>query len=133
MEFEHQDKTKAVARLCSVSEMPSKDTELSVADVSSTTILKARNRLSSNFHQSLYEDNLEDALIYAESWVWLAYLTDEGATEPMSAAQGNITSAIATAKTVTSELSLRRLAGSLGHERFLQSVAQIMHMHTTRG
>lgn len=110
-----------------------RQTELDVDSVSSTAILRTRQAITSDINECLYEGRVEDAAIYAEGLVLLSYLTDGGNLEPTSEAQGNVSAAMNTLTSMTTELKSRGYAGTRHHERILQFGAQILYLHATRG
>jgi hypothetical protein len=76
---------------------------------------------------------MDGAAIYAEGLALLSYLTDGGNKEPTSDAQGNISSAMNTIASISSEFKSRGNASTRSHERILQFGAQIVYLNASRG
>jgi hypothetical protein len=123
----------AIARLCSVIDKSLGQATMDIETMSPTVILKAKQEITSNIHQSLYEGMIDYAAVYMEGAVLLSYLTDGGNTEPTSEVQGNISAAMNTIADMSAELKARGNAGTRPHERTLQFGAQILYLNATLG
>lgn len=132
VELQLGHKQAAIWRLCSSIDDTLR-TQTSSVEISSTHVLKAQQVFSSNIHQSLLTEDLDDAILYSECSALLSYLTADGATEPKSDTQGNISSAMAVIQAASLEFKLRKHERSNAHERLLQFAARLLYIHATRG
>lgn len=133
MQLERGNKIIAIARLCSAVDKSLRQTELDVDGVSPTVVLRTRQVITSEIHQCLYEGRVDDAAKYMEGLVLLSYLTDGGNLEPTSEAQGNVSAAMNTITSMTTEFKSRGYAGTRAHECILQFGAHILYLNATRG
>ncbi|KAK0646398.1 NRDE-2, necessary for RNA interference-domain-containing protein [Cercophora newfieldiana] len=92
-------------------------------------LLKARAQFSSTRDYALSSHDLETAIRHAESLSLLEYLATEDATSP----QGNLTAALTTITTFTTDLATRSLASSALHECLLQTTSHLLYHHITHG
>lgn len=127
MDLELGNKDMAVRRLCS-----SVNGALGT-DISQTHLLKAQQSFSSSIMDSLSAGNVDNAATSVECLALLSYLTAEGCTEPTSAAQGNVSSAMDVFQRYSGELKARGYEKSRAHERSLQFAARILYLNATRG
>ncbi|UKZ77338.1 hypothetical protein TrVFT333_005058 [Trichoderma virens FT-333] len=133
MEFEAGHIDLAKVRLCgSVDEnLKGKDTGTDIPEVGSTTLLKAHQTFTSDFHEYLHGGDVIGASVLAECMILLSYLTAPGNSEPTSVSQGNIAAAMNTVDMISQEFqSQDRL---MAHERVLQYAAHLLYLHASKG
>lgn len=132
MELTSSNKQLAIKRLCSSTDESLRKDEMDV-DVSSTQILKAQQFFESNMKQSVITGHFDAAGVYAECHALVLYLTADGATEPMSTTQGNISAAMASIEAASFEFEIRGFAEVLAHEQILQFASQMLYHNACRG
>ncbi|KAL7798271.1 NRDE-2, necessary for RNA interference domain-containing protein [Trichoderma ceciliae] len=135
MEFEQGSIGPAKMRLCaSVDENLKRTKTVAVAlELSNTTVLKAHQIFSSDFHEYLFGGDLVGASILAECMVLLSYLTASENSEPTSVSQGNIAAAMNAVETISQEFRSQDQANAAAYERFLQFAAQLLYLHASKG
>lgn len=132
MALSSDNKKLAVRRLCSSTDPTLKSLGADL-EASPTQILKTRQLFSSNMTHSVVTGNLDAAAVYAECQALLSYLTADGATEPMSATQGNISAAMDSILSSSSEFETRGFEQALAHEQILQFAAKLLYHNACHG
>ncbi|XDG01124.1 hypothetical protein ABKA04_000739 [Annulohypoxylon sp. FPYF3050] len=133
MEMEDHNLTNGTLQLCGLSDEGPATSTLQNASASTAQILKARQFFSSNRDYLLSSGDIEDAVVYAEGFALLEYLTQESNKEPSNAIQGDIWSAISSISTCSGELVARGLGNSTHHERLLQFAARLLYHYASQG
>ncbi|KAI0014159.1 DUF1740-domain-containing protein [Xylariaceae sp. FL0662B] len=134
MELEESNLTKSILQLCTLSEDTSSGTLMPQSPAaSSAQILKTRQLLASNRDYLLSSGDSEHAVIYAEGFALLEYLTRQSDKEPSSGNQGDIWSAISSISACSGEFTTRGLGSSPAHERLLQFAARLLYYHARQG
>ncbi len=124
---------EAKRRLCAAADEPSGNNSASEANVSSTGVLKSHRAFSAGLLEYLSVGDLSAASISAKCLVLLSYLTGDGGTEPMSALQGNISTAMATLESASQGFASRGYSRSVEYERVVQSSSRLLYIHATKG
>ena len=128
-------RSKAEA-LCYVCSWVDSDLRKSAADevvVSSTQVLKARQAFMSEVDTGLYSSKVDDAAIFGECTMLLAYLTAGEPTEPTSSTQGNISAAMEVVRKISGGFLEREYHHSPACERFLQGAAKLLYWNASNG
>ena len=135
MEFEAGNIALAKVRLCaSVDEnLRGMGTGTDIPEVGSTTLLKAHQTFTSDFHEYLHGGDVVGASVLAECMILLSYLTTSGSTEPTSVSQGNIAAAMNTVDMISQDFQSQDQVGSAAHERVLQYASQLLYLHASKG
>lgn len=133
MEFEQGNISLAKMRLCSTVGGTLKATGTGVPEVSNTTLLKAHQTFTSDFHQYLLSGDSMGASTLAECMILLSYLTASENEEPTSASQGNISAAMNTVDTISGEFQSRDQVSAKTHERIFQFAAHLLYLHASKG
>lgn len=133
MEFEEGNIGLAKVRLCSSVDDTLKKTETDAPEVSSTTLLKAHQTFTSDFHQYLSTKDSAGAITLAECMVLLSYLTASGNEEPTSASQGNIAAAMDTVDMICREFQSQDQVNTKAHERIYQFATHLLYLHASKG
>ncbi|KAK7737726.1 hypothetical protein SLS53_006345 [Cytospora paraplurivora] len=135
LELEAGDTMKALARcICSVEETGSiaQSDGLDVI-LTPSQILKARQKLLSARDFLISSGDLPQAAEIAQTLALFEYMSAEGLTEPRSTHQGNISAAMASIHTFTSDAVARGHGKSTSLARFLQFSAHLLYIYATRG
>ncbi|KAK4180065.1 NRDE-2, necessary for RNA interference-domain-containing protein [Triangularia setosa] len=97
-------------------------------------LLKAKSHFSTVRDFSLSSGQLETVISHAESLLLLEYLSSTSPNpEPTSPNQGNITAALSTIPSLTSEFQSRSLQHSHHLARLLQTASRLLYFHATAG
>ncbi|KAM4057076.1 NRDE-2, necessary for RNA interference domain-containing protein [Hirsutella rhossiliensis] len=132
IELESGDKKMATKRLCACVDESLRKPKLGQDGLSPATILKARQAFTSNAQQCLYEGQWETASSHAECLALLSYLTGEGASEPISAGQGNISAAMDVVESMSKEMRLHE-CGNGASELLFQWASRMLYSHAAKG
>lgn len=133
--LEAGDTKKVLARcICSV-EGPSSVAQSDEVEstITSSQILKARQKLSSTRDYLLSSGDLSQAAEFAQTLSLFEYISAEGSTEPTSTHQGNISAAMASIDTFASDAVARGYGTSADLEYLLQFAAHLLYIYATRG
>lgn len=123
----------ATIRVCSAVDESIRYSATQTKGITPTVVLKTRQALESRVHQALYEGRVEDANSYAESMVLWSYLTEGGSVEPASGEQGNISASMRVIGHLSAEFNSAGYGDTAGHERLLQTGAQMLYLNASRG
>ncbi|KAL7921975.1 NRDE-2, necessary for RNA interference domain-containing protein [Trichoderma austrokoningii] len=133
IEFEQGNIDLAKTRLYSSVDDTLRVTGTGVPEVGSTTLLKARQTFTSDFHQYLTGGDSAGASTLAECIILLSYLTASGNEEPTSASQGNIAAAMNTVDVISRDFQSQDQVGAKAHERVFQFAAHLLYLHASKG
>ncbi|KUI59230.1 hypothetical protein VP1G_06442 [Cytospora mali] len=133
--LEAGDTKKALSRCISSAEGPSSTAQLDRPEsaVTPSQALKARQKLFSTRDFLLSSGDIFQAAEFAQTLALFEYISAEGSTEPTSTHQGNISAAMASIDTFTSDAVARGHGRSADLERLLQSAAHLLYTYATRG
>ncbi|KAF4637888.1 hypothetical protein G7Y89_g180 [Cudoniella acicularis] len=129
--LEDMDKQSALQRLLSVSESVV-TTNISTV-LSPAILLKTKQHLISNRDYRLTSGDFLVAIAYGDLSALFEYLTSNMSFETQSAAQGDITSALASYTNLSKSLVDRGLGKSTPHELLLQSAGRLLYHHARVG
>lgn len=133
MELEAGNMGLAKVRLCASVDESLKGIGMDIPEVGSTTLLKAHQTFTSDFHEYLLGGDFVGASALAECMVLLSYLTAPGNSEPTSVSQGNIAVAMNTVDVISQEFRSQDQVGSAAHERVLQHASHLLYLHASKG
>ncbi|KUI65451.1 hypothetical protein VM1G_00915 [Cytospora mali] len=133
--LEAGDTKKALSRCISSVEEPSSTAQLDGLDsaVTPSQVLKARQKLLSTRDFLLSSGDIFQAAEFAQTLALFEYTSAEGSTEPTSTHQGNISAAMASIDTFTSDAVARGHRRSADLEGLLQFAAHLLYTYATRG
>ncbi|KAJ6446625.1 DUF1740-domain-containing protein [Purpureocillium lavendulum] len=132
IELERAHKVAAAKRLCACVDESLRQPQLDDEPISRTTILKARQVLTGYAETCLYQGNVRQASVHFECLIMLSYLTGAEGSEPASASQGNISSAMDTSEGLSKELISSRRSPKM-HELMLQFASRLLYWHASKG
>ncbi|KAI0910285.1 DUF1740-domain-containing protein [Ustulina deusta] len=136
LELDDGELAKAVLHLCRLVEGRPKSDNAQIPEPVEATpsqILKTKQFLVTNRDYKISSGDVTQAVIYAEGFVLLEYLTQRSEKETSSQRQGDIQSAIVGVTQCSKDLVSRGQQHTPSHERFLQSSARLLYYHATHG
>lgn len=123
---------EAKRRLCASADEASGN-NAAETHVSSTDVLKAQKTFSASLSEYLAVGDISAAATTLECLIMLNYLAGDGATEPMSGSQGNISAAMETLHSASQGFNSRGYSQSTSYERVVQFAAHLLYIHATKG
>ncbi|KAF4587752.1 Protein NRDE2-like protein [Ophiocordyceps camponoti-floridani] len=126
IELQRGNKELATRRLCAAVDGSLRTDE---GVVSPSVLTEARGEFRSRSSWSLDEGYWQAATSHIECLALLAYLTDEGGSEPASKSQGNISAAIEVFASAVDGDGL----GPFANELMLQCASRMLYFHSTKG
>lgn len=132
VEFELGSINLSTVRLCSAENNDLRGASTG-QQVSSTHVLKSTQSLTSQINTALHEGRHQQAVIAAECFILLHYLTGEGGNEPISAQQGNIFAAMQIVRKIINDYQGRGYGNTSSLEAVLQFATHLLYVHSAKG
>ena len=133
MAFMNGNVNLAIKKLCSFTVSPPTSLVSAGPAISSTQILIAHKTFKSGIDDELSMERPGAAVAHAECLLLLAYLTAEGDDEPRSTVQGSISAAMSALRDISQSFEACGYHSSASHELILQSGAELLYAHATKG
>lgn len=100
---------------------------------SSTHVLKSTQSLASQINTALYDGRHQEAVVAAECFILLHYLTGEGGNGPISTQQGNIFAAMQIVWKIINDYQDRGYGKTTSLEAILQFATHLLYAHSSKG
>jgi hypothetical protein len=132
MEFDRGRLDTSLTRLCAAVDESLRRAQHGLV-VNSTQIYEAYQAFSTKMDDALDRGDVDGAGVFAQALTLLTYLRRDSGSEPKSALQGDISTAMSAVQAATQKFRAHGVGSSVAHERVLQFGAKLLYLHACKG